>query len=112
LAAYYVAKEGILNALKHAGASSIEVRIRMTDEAASVEVADDGEGFFPSEVDESSHFGIGLIRERIQRLGGRFAIQSKRGVGTRVLASLPIIAARGQEDSSRSELQRENPGRG
>ena len=88
LAAYHVAKEGILNALKHARASSIKVGVSEAQDSLSLEIVDDGSGFDPEAVDESSHFGLGLSRERIQRLGGYFEIQSEHGKGTRIAVTL------------------------
>jgi signal transduction histidine kinase len=89
LAAYHVAKEGILNALKHARASAIKVTVHETEDSLSMEIVDDGSGFDPEAVDESSHFGLGLSRERIQRLGGSFSIQTRHGSGTRIAVRLP-----------------------
>jgi signal transduction histidine kinase len=93
LAAYHVAKEGILNALKHAGASSVQVSVHPVGESVSVEVVDDGHGFDPEGVDESMHFGLGLLRERAHMLGGRFLLESTPGSGTRLVVVLPVSSA-------------------
>jgi signal transduction histidine kinase len=92
LAVYQAAKEGILNALKHAAPKAIEVEIREDDQAVTLEVSDDGRGFEPDKVDESLHFGLGLIRERIDILGGAFKIRSRLGQGTLLIVVLPHSA--------------------
>jgi signal transduction histidine kinase len=94
LAAYHVAKEGLLNALKHASASSVSVRVQRLPEAVSIQVQDDGQGFDPRQVDESVHFGLGLMRERVEMLGGRLEIRSAPVRGTRLTALLPVQRAR------------------
>lgn len=97
LTAYHVAKEGILNALKHAGASSIQVGVHLVGGSVSVEVVDDGHGFDPEGVDESMHFGLGLLRERTHKLGGRFLLESTPGSGTRLVIVLPGNGAKGAD---------------
>jgi len=88
LAAYHVAREAILNALKHAEASSVRVTIGATSESLRISVADDGCGFEPDAVDESVHFGLGLMRERVALHGGSLLIESSRETGTRLVATL------------------------
>jgi signal transduction histidine kinase len=97
LAAYHVAKEGLLNALKHANASSVSVRVQQLPKAMSIEVQDDGQGFDPGQVDESVHFGLGLMRERVELLGGRLEIRSASGWGSRLTAFLPAYRIRTTE---------------
>jgi signal transduction histidine kinase len=94
LGAYHIAKEGLLNALKHASASSVLVRVQQLPEAMSIQIQDDGQGFDPSQVDQSVHFGLGLMRERVDMLGGRLEIRSATGLGTRLTAILPAQRAR------------------
>jgi signal transduction histidine kinase len=104
LAAYHVAKEGILNALKHARASSIQVRVHRVGEAVSVEVVDDGHGFDPGGVDESMHFGLGLLRERAHKLGGRLLVESTPGSGTRLIVILPVTSVSGNGAKDRDDI--------
>jgi signal transduction histidine kinase len=44
-------------------------------------------------VDSESHFGLQLMRERVQLAGGVFQVTSRRGQGTRVVAKLPAETA-------------------
>lgn len=89
VAGYLCAKEGILNALKHAHASAIDVRIQLSSSALHVDIKDDGQGFRTDRVDESSHFGLGLMRERVSMQGGSLAIDSNLGGGTHLSIVIP-----------------------
>jgi signal transduction histidine kinase len=81
VALYQVAREALMNAIKHANASRIRVRLEQGPPAA-VEVEDDGIGFNPKAVDESTHFGLGLMRERVRHIGGQLQVCSTPGRGT------------------------------
>lgn len=88
-ALFRIAQEALTNARMHAGASHVEVALRFTRWRVSLSVRDDGRGFDMQRVQRDGQGGIGLrnMRERIEGLGGRFAIASGRG-GTRILAVL------------------------
>jgi signal transduction histidine kinase len=87
--AYQVIREAILNALKHARASEVRVRIAQTPEEVILVVEDDGCGFDIQRVDQVSHFGLGLMQQRVQRARGEIRFQSKQHMGTRLIATLP-----------------------
>lgn len=88
---YRVAQEAVSNARRHASPTSIEIRLRITRDAASLEVLDDGKGF---ELASASGLraGIGLftMQERVSLVDGEFLIDSSPGAGTRVRASIPL----------------------
>ena len=85
---YQVAREALMNAIKHANAASIQVAVK-EGPPPEIAVSDDGIGFNPGDVDESQHFGLGLMRERIRHSGGRLEIRSTPGKGTEIRARLP-----------------------
>jgi signal transduction histidine kinase len=87
--AYQIAREAVLNALKHAGASEIYIRLSVSRDELAIEVSDDGKGFDRSKVDSDSHFGLGLMEERTRLLSGRLEVVSDPDAGTTVRASLP-----------------------
>jgi signal transduction histidine kinase len=87
LVIYQVAKEAVLNALKHAHASQIIVHLRRTDGHLFLRVNDDGKGFTAESEHPHMHFGIGLMKERARQLGGELRIESVPG--TRVELRLP-----------------------
>ena len=57
---------------------------------AMLRIEDDGDGFVYEEGERSQHFGLSIMRERAERLGGYFDLQSTLGKGTVVVAKLPL----------------------
>lgn len=86
-AVYFLVCEGFGNALKHSGAERVFVRLGLTDGELWVEVADDGRGFDSETVPRS---GLSGLEDRIDALGGRFAVTSAPGKGTTLSAGLPV----------------------
>jgi signal transduction histidine kinase len=86
---YRLVQEALTNVVKHAGAKRVEVTVRTADGKVAIAVADDGSGFDPA-----LGPGRGLLgmRERVQMLGGTIEIDSRPDAGTRVTASLPLLA--------------------
>jgi signal transduction histidine kinase len=80
--AYFVVAEALANALKHAEATCISVRVRPIDGRLGVEVTDDGIG------GALIGFGLTALRDRVAALDGRFKIESAHGEGTRIRAML------------------------
>ena len=89
LLAYQVARESLRNALRHSGATQIAVTIAGDGDNLRVIVADDGVGFHPWLVDGDRHFGLDLMRERVELVGGVLQVDSSPGCGTRIVARLP-----------------------
>jgi signal transduction histidine kinase len=89
LLAYQVIREALHNAAKHARASQIAVRLWPDDTMVRVSVTDDGSGFDWARVDGNRHFGLQIMKERLEAVGGRMFVDSRLGVGTMVAASIP-----------------------
>ena len=94
--AYFVVAESITNAVKHAGASGIEVRVERRAGALRLEIADDGRGG----ADPERGTGLRGLADRVEALGGRFAVADRPLGGTVVSVELP--AAPADVDSVRS----------
>lgn len=90
LLTYQVASEALRNSVRHARASRIDVSLRQVYDSIRLVVADDGIGFAPSLVDSGRHFGLQLIRERVELCGGALVIETGTGRGTRVAARMPV----------------------
>ena len=88
LCLYRIAQEALQNAVKHAGAERIGVRLSGGADRVALSIEDDGRGF---DVDAVSR-GLGLIsmRERLEPLDGDLHIRSTPGVGTRIDAVIPV----------------------
>jgi signal transduction histidine kinase len=84
-AAYFVACEGLTNAVKHASASRVELRAARENGSLHLTVADDGVG------GATARRGSGLagLRDRIAAHGGAFELVSPRGEGTRIEVTIP-----------------------
>jgi signal transduction histidine kinase len=91
LALYRVLQEALANAVRHAGARSVEVRIAPDGEQVAASVEDDGAGFDLA-AREGAHPCLGLfgMRERALYAGGRATIRSAPGCGTRIDVELPV----------------------
>ena len=93
LAAYRIAQEALNNAVQHAQAQNIVVRVRCNLEKLTLSVADDGVGFaLPQRPDlftQAGHFGLVGMQERATRLGGTLQIRTAPGEGTQVTVQLP-----------------------
>jgi signal transduction histidine kinase len=81
---YFVVAEAIANAQKHAHAGSVRVRVAPRHDGLRVEVVDDGIGGAA----ESAGSGLEGLRDRVEAVGGRFALDGTRG-GTRITALIP-----------------------
>jgi signal transduction histidine kinase len=80
-----IAQEALQNALRHAGAGRISVRLAPLDGGLALEVEDDGVGFVPDDPQlRSRRLGLTSMEERAERLGGRLEIKSSPTAGTTV----------------------------
>lgn len=86
-------REVLVNVIKHAQASHVEVHLDWAPEQVQIVVHDNGVGFQPREPDafptREGGFGLLSIRERLTYLGGRFEIRSAPGQGTRAILTVP-----------------------
>ncbi len=86
VAAYFVASEALANAAKHSDASRIDVSLEQRDGNLLLSVRDDGIGG----ADAARGSGIVGLTDRVEALGGRFALESPPGRGTTISVELPI----------------------
>jgi signal transduction histidine kinase len=87
VAAYRIVSEALTNAVRHAGATAVEVTLRAGREALSVLVEDDGSGIRP---DAPGGVGLASMRERAGELGGWCTVRAAER-GTAVRAHLPLV---------------------
>jgi len=86
-----IIQEALHNVRKHANAHSVRVSIAAHADQAQVEVEDDGGGFDPAQLqDPGQHFGVRIMRERAQEVGGSLTVQSAPGRGTKVIVWVPL----------------------
>jgi len=88
LCLYRVLEEGLQNVAKHSRATRVTVEIKALENELALKVRDNGQGF---DIEKTGP-GLGLLsmRERLNYVGGRFAITSTRGSGTLVSAFVTV----------------------
>jgi signal transduction histidine kinase len=85
-----IAQQALDNALRHADAERIELRLQGRDGRLTVTVADDGVGFDPAAPGlRSRRLGLTSMEERARALGGTLAVVSRPGEGTTVTLEVP-----------------------
>jgi signal transduction histidine kinase len=94
LAVYRIVQEALNNAIQHAQARNVVVRVHCCDsEGLALSVSDDGTGFTmperPDTFTQAGHFGLVGMRERATRLGGTFQVRSTPKDGTLITVHLP-----------------------
>ncbi|MGB3069981.1 MAG: CHASE3 domain-containing protein [Ottowia sp.] len=95
LTIYRMVQEALTNIGKYAEAKNIRVVLKNYVYHAEVSITDDGRGFDPSALPQSSHGLVGM-RHRVEAGGGRLDINSGAGRGTRITGTVPRGQARAQ----------------
>ena len=88
-----IAQEALANIYKHAlsTTSQVNIRLKAGKEDVVLVIADDGEGFDPSTLrNNGQHFGLQVMRQRSERVGGQLSINSMPGEGTHIQVRVPL----------------------
>ncbi|MGB2833234.1 MAG: ATP-binding protein [Methylotenera sp.] len=86
---YRIVQEAINNALKHAKASAIEIKMAEQDKKIQLTIKDNGVGMNAEAVDQTQHFGLLGMRERVQGFHGSFNVVSEPNSGTALYINIP-----------------------
>jgi signal transduction histidine kinase len=86
----FIFREALNNVEKHAGARRVNIEVAWQARDLAISLRDDGSGFIPAAAPRPSHFGLGIMRERADRLGGTLTIESRPGWGTVVRLRAPL----------------------
>jgi signal transduction histidine kinase len=89
LTVYQVAREALINAVRHSRASEVRIMLTQDVDAIRLSVEDNGIGFDPGS-SQQDHFGLLIMRERSEAAGGLLLIDSRLGEGTIVAARFPL----------------------
>jgi signal transduction histidine kinase len=89
-------KESLHNIVKHAGASEVQLEIKLQGRELSVSISDNGRGFVSGDVTSNGQDGLKNLRARLQEIDGDLQHESRPGSGTRLVLSvkLPTVARR------------------
>jgi signal transduction histidine kinase len=88
---YRIAQEALTNARKHGGAGHVLIEIQDHDHFVHLAVRDDGRGFDPRA--KADGFGLHIMGERAELLGGTLEIDSAPGRGTKITVDIPAHSA-------------------
>jgi two-component system sensor histidine kinase UhpB len=91
LTTYRVVQEGLINALRHAQASRVDIAVQCDARRITATVIDDGVGL-PADWSRPGHFGLRGLSDRVQQLGGTFAVGNQAGRGVCLSADIPLGA--------------------
>jgi signal transduction histidine kinase len=84
---YRIVQEAMNNAFRHGAASLIDLSVRFSPQQLSIKVRDNGQGFDVKQVMKlplTCHYGLILMKERAQSIGGSLSIKSEPGKGSQV----------------------------
>jgi signal transduction histidine kinase len=90
---YFTLREGILNAVRHSRASELHLTLATTPQGCEARLRDNGVGFEPTAGDNSSHYGLRGMKERVQKIGGEIRVDTAPGKGTEIKISIPFHQA-------------------
>jgi len=92
---YRIVQESVNNALKYAQASTIEIELnKVADGELQLRIQDNGIGMDVAKVDQTKHFGLLGMRERVQALHGEFEVDSAPQQGTTIHIRIPKLVVR------------------
>jgi len=89
MAVFRIFQEALTNVARHAEASTVEVELGVHGGHLMLQVADNGKGIRPSDIDDPKSLGLLGMRERAELLGGYVTFQPGVARGTLVTLRLP-----------------------
>jgi signal transduction histidine kinase len=118
LLAYHIAREAVMNSLKHADPRNVSISLKPAGETVDLSIRDDGAGFDTSQAGPEGHYGLSMMRERAVVAGGTFEATSEPGRGTDVRVRFPTswlqeapkeAAPQGEAPPPAAQVQTEPP---
>ena len=91
LTIYRVVQEGLINALRHAQASLVEINLESQEQRIVITIIDDGVGL-PEQWSRPGHFGLRGLADRVERLHGTLKVGNRDPRGVRLTAEIPLTA--------------------
>jgi signal transduction histidine kinase len=88
-AIFYAFEEALSNIEKYARASKVDVCVEWGAEGVELRISDDGIGFDADKVNTDRHFGLGILRERMEKVFGQVTLNTSENSGTVVSIRVP-----------------------
>ncbi|GBG14957.1 histidine kinase [Novimethylophilus kurashikiensis] len=88
---YRIVQESVTNALRYSQATQVSIQLaRLASGEVELTVCDNGVGMNICNVDQTQHFGLLGMRERVQSLRGTFEVESELGKGVKIKVVIPV----------------------
>ena len=86
-----IVQEALTNVRRHSDAGKVLIHCAQGGEQVNIRIEDDGRGFYPLEIEKEAgqHYGLQIMRERAESVGGSLKLDSQPGQGTRVVVQVP-----------------------
>ena len=86
-----------MNVQKHAEAQEVNITLSYMADQVALDVQDDGQGFDPQNPSSSGDqgnggFGLQVMRQRVEQVGGEVIVESIPGQGTTLVIQIPIVS--------------------
>jgi signal transduction histidine kinase len=108
---FHIAREGIMNALKHADPTDVTVTVAEEGEDIVLRLKDNGSGFDTAAPGPEGHYGMAMMRERAKVGGGTLDVHSAVGLGTTITVRFPIALLQPEQQSDTEPASANIPGR-
>jgi signal transduction histidine kinase len=95
---FHIAREGVMNAMKHADPSDVWIAVTEADDNIVLKLRDNGSGFDTSAPGPEGHFGMAMMRERAQVGGGTLEVASSPDDGTMITVRFPTSLLQRDQD--------------
>ena len=76
--------------MRHSRASELHLTLTATPEGCEASLRDNGVGFEPASGENSGHYGLKGMKERIQKIGGKISLETSPGKGTDIRITVPF----------------------
>ena len=91
---FRIYQEAVTNAVRHADATQVRVKLEMDTHICTLAIHDDGRGFAPprqlEDLVQEKHFGLMGMQERARALGGQLEVLSAPSAGTEIRVWIPL----------------------
>ncbi|GAB4577816.1 MAG: hypothetical protein Fur0022_05480 [Anaerolineales bacterium] len=87
---YRTAQESLANVTQHAGATRVALHLTHAENTLTLTVSDNGRGFDPKSIEDTTHLGLRGLQERAEMVGGMFKVQSRANEGTTITLDIKL----------------------
>jgi len=106
---FHIAREGVMNAMKHADPSEVWIAVTEADENIVLKLRDNGSGFDTSAPGPEGHFGMAMMRERAKVGGGTLDVASSPDDGTTITVRFPTSLLQRDQDGGTGSASASSP---